>query len=114
MKDKCDKYETLFVFADDDILKEHLQECEDCSKEQEIMDGVSELISEVKPYYQKKKTSFNQLKVACILFALIMGGASLGIIGTNQEIAEYLRYGETLSAEELGFPVDSYGFLLVE
>ena len=78
------------------------------------MEKVSELIKEVKPFYKKKKTEFNNLKVACILFALVIGGASIGVVGTNQDLMDYIQYGETLSAEDLGFPVDSYGFLLVE
>ncbi len=114
MKDKCKKYETLFTFADEETLNEHLAICEDCREEQAKMDRVSELISEVKPFYKKKKSAFNHLKVACILFALVIGGASIGVVGKNQDLTDYIRYGETLSAEDLGFPVDSYGFLLVE
>lgn len=114
MKDKCTKYEALFTFADEETLKKHLEVCEDCRNEQEQMDKVSELISEVKPFYKKKTSSYHHLKVACILFALVIGGASIGVVGTNQDLMDYIQYGETLSAEDLGFPVDSYGFLLVE
>lgn len=114
MKDKCTKYEALFTFADEQTLKEHLEVCEDCRAEQEKMDRVSELISEVKPFYKKKRPAPHHLKVACILFALVIGGASIGVVGTNQDIMDYIKYGETLSAEDYGFPVDSYGFLLVE
>ena len=114
MKERCTKYEALFTFADEITLQEHLKVCEDCRKEQKEMDKVSELIKEVKPFLKKKKTSYHHLKVACILFALVIGGASVGVVGTNQDVMDYIKYGETLSAEDLGFPVDSYGFLLVE
>ena len=114
MNNNCTKYQALFTFADEKTFKQHLSFCEDCQREQEKMDRVSELISEVKPFYKKKKTAFNNLKVACILFALVIGGASIGVVGTNQDLMDYIQYGETLSAEDLGFPVDSYGFLLVE
>ena len=114
MKDKCTKYEALFTFANEETLWQHIETCEDCRKEQEKMDKVSELIGEVKPFLKKKKTSYHHLKVACILFALVIGGASVGVVGTNQDVMDYIKYGETLSAEDLGFPVDSYGFLLVE
>ncbi len=114
MKERCTKYEALFTFADAKTLNEHLQECEDCKKEQAKMDRVSELINEVKPFYKKKRTAPHHLKVACILFALVIGGASIGVVGTNQDMMDYIKYGETLSAEDYGFPVDSYGFLLVE
>ncbi len=114
MKDKCTKYEALFTFADDKTFSKHLEQCEDCQAEQSKMDRVSELIAEVKPFYKQKNNSFKQLKVACILFALVFGGASIGVVGTNQDFMDYVKYGETLSAEDFGFPVDSYGLLLVE
>ena len=114
MKDKCTKYEALFTFADEKTLSEHLEICEDCRIEQAKMDRVSELLDEVKPLYKAKKNSYNQLRVACILFALVFGGASIGVVGSNQDFMDYVKYGETLSAEDLGFPVDSYGLLLVE
>ena len=114
MQNKCTKYEALFTFADEKTLSAHLEECEDCRNEQAKMDRVSELLEEVKPLYKQRKNSFNQLKVACVLFVLIFGGASIGVVGNNQDFMDYVKYGETLSAEDLGFPVDSYGLLLVE
>ena len=107
MKDKCTKYEALFTFADEKTFREHLENCEDCQAEQAKMDRVSELIAEVKPLYKQKKNQFKQLKVACILFALVFGGASIGVVGTNQDFMDYVKYGDTLSAEDLVFPVDS-------
>lgn len=35
MNDKCSKYEGLFIFSDDETLKKHLLECEECRREQE-------------------------------------------------------------------------------
>ena len=55
MDNKCSKYESLFIFSDEEKLTEHLNECEDCKIEQKKMEKVSELIQEVKPYYLKKK-----------------------------------------------------------
>lgn len=34
MKDKCTKYEALFTFSDEEYLKSHLKDCEECQKEQ--------------------------------------------------------------------------------
>ena len=31
---KCNKYEALFTFSNEDKLNEHIQECEECKKEQ--------------------------------------------------------------------------------
>lgn len=114
MNKKCTKYEALFTFADANNLKKHLKICEDCRQEQQEMDNVSNLIKEVKPYLKQNKQDKTKIKAACILFALIIGGASLGLIGTNEDFVDHLRYGESLSAEDLGFPVDAYGLLLVD
>ena len=57
MKERCTKYEALFTFADETTLQEHLKVCEDCRKEQEEMDKVSELIGEVKPFLGAYKDS---------------------------------------------------------
>ena len=39
---------------------------------------------------------------------------SFGIAVTNDDLMDTLRYGETWSAEDFGFPVDSYGLLMVD
>ncbi len=114
MKNKCSKYEGLFVFSDDETLKNHLLECEECRKEQEKMDRVSELIGEVKFHYRSKAKHKPILKAACILMLLLFSTASIGIIGNYEDMVDTIQYGETLSAEDLGFPVDSYGLIVVD
>lgn len=114
MKDKCSKYEALFTFAGKEELEKHLAECEDCRKEQETMDKVSALIQEVRPVYIKKRKSVAKLKIACAAFAILLSGTTLGIINLNQDISDTLRYGQTLSLEDYGFPVDSYGLIMVD
>lgn len=52
MKDKCTKYEALFTFSDEEYLKNHLKDCEECQKEQEKMDKVSKLLEEVVIYVE--------------------------------------------------------------
>ena len=39
---------------------------------------------------------------------------TLGIISDDGEITDVIMYGETLSAEDLGLPVDSYGLIMVD
>ncbi len=114
MKDKCSKYESLFVFSDKNTLEKHIAECEDCRNENEKMQKVSELISEVKFYYKKKQKKFAYFRVACAMSLLLFSTLSLGIMTTNDELLDTLMYGETLTAEELGFPVDSYGLIMVD
>ncbi len=114
MENKCTKYEALFTFGNEDSLKEHLAVCEDCQKEQEIMDKVSQLLHEVRPYYREKRRSVVKLKAACAVFAILLSSVTLGVVNFNEDVSETIRYGNVLSAEDYGFPVDSYGFLMVE
>ncbi len=114
MDNKCSKYESLFVFSDDETLKKHLEECEDCQKEHETMQKVSDLIGEVKFYYRKKQKKVLNFKVACAMSLVLFSSLSFGIIASNDDLVDTLRYGDSLSAEDLGFPVDSYGLLMVD
>lgn len=114
MKEKCSKYEALFTFASEETLKEHIELCEDCKREQERMDKVSALLKEVKPYYLEKRKNTAKLKLACAVLAIVVGGTTMGVINFNTDISDIIKYGNTLSAEDLGLPVDSYGLLMVE
>lgn len=114
MKEKCSKYEALFTFRSTEELNEHIQVCEDCRAEHEKMLRVSELIQEAKPYYKEKRRNYAKVKVACALFMLMFCGTTLGVINCNTDISDTLKYGTTLSAEDLGLPVDSYGLISLE
>ena len=114
MKEKCTKYEALFTFSDEKTLREHVEGCDDCRKEQEIMDKVSELIKEVKPEFLKRRKNTAKLKVACAAFAILLSGVTLGVINLNTDISDTIRYGQVLSIEDYGFPVDSYGLIMVD
>ena len=111
---KCTKYEALFTFGNEETLKQHLETCEECRKEQEELDKVSDLLKEVKPYYIAKRKNTAKLKAACAIFAIFLSGATLGIINFNTDISDTIRYGNALSAEDLGLPVDAYGLIMVE
>ena len=114
MSEKCTKYEALFTFQDEETLNKHIAECEDCRKEHEKMQRVSELIKEVIPYYREKRKNIARVKVACALFAICLSGVTLGVINLNTDISDTIKYGYTLGAEDLGFPVDSYGLIMVD
>ncbi len=114
MKEKCTKYEALFTFRSQEELEQHIQECEDCRLEHEKMLKVSELLQEVKPYYKEKRKNLAKIKVACALFLLMTSGTTLGLINYNTDISDTIKYGTTLSAEDLGLPVDTYGLITVE
>ena len=114
MENKCTKYEGLFIFSDEETLTKHIEECPECRAEHEKMQKVSELISETKFYYRSKKRRAMKLKAVCALMMFMFFSATLGVVSTDSDLADALMYGETLSAEDLGFPVDSYGLLMVD
>ncbi len=114
MNKKCSKYEGLFTFSDEETLKRHIETCEDCRKEQEVMDKVSELLQEVKPYYISKRKNTAKLKIACAMLTIMLSAVTMGVVNFNTDISDIIKYGNTLSAEDLGLPVDAYGLLMVE
>ncbi len=114
MNNRCNKYEGLFIFSDEETLKKHIETCEDCKKEQEIMDKVSDLLKEVKPYYVKRRKNTAKLKIACAMLTILLSAATMGVVNFNTDISDIIKYGNTLSAEDLGLPVDAYGLLMVE
>lgn len=116
MNNKCSKYESLFVFSDEEKLNSHLEECEECRAENEKMQKVSSLLDEVKLYYYaKRKTKREKLRAVCaVLVFSLFTSLSLGLLVTNEDLTDTLKYGQTLTAEDYGFPVDSYGLLMVD
>jgi hypothetical protein len=116
MENKCSKYEELFITASKDELEKHIQECETCKAEHETQQKVSNLLDEVKMYYySKRKKRIARLRAACAIMFMVFSLASVGGFAiTNDDVLDTLKYGDTLSAEDLGFPVDSYGLLMVD
>ena len=114
MNDKCTKYEGLFIFSDEETLKKHIETCPDCAKEDAEMKKVSELIQEVKPYFVQKRKNYLKLKAICAVSVMILCTTTLGVINLNTDISDTIKYGNVLSADDLGLPVDSYGLLMVE
>ncbi len=114
MENKCSKYEGLFIFSNGEEFEEHLKDCQDCREEHEKMQRVSDLIQEVRPYYLKKKSKLRKLRAVAALLFIMLFSATFGVIYTNEDLSDSLMYGETLTAEDLGFPVDSYGLLMVD
>ncbi len=114
MDNKCSKYESLFVFSDKNTLQEHIKNCEVCREEHEKMQKVSNLLDEVKFYYKLKSKRIRKLRAVCALAFIMFFSAGFGVLSTDSDIADALMYGETLNAEDFGFPVDSYGLLVVD
>ena len=114
MNNKCSKYEGLFIFSDEKTLQEHIETCEECKLEHEKMQKVSDLLSEVKLYYKGKKRRFQKLKAICAAFFLVIFSTTGVVMYNDTDVMDSLMYGDTLSAEDLGFPVDSEGLLMVD
>ena len=114
MENKCSKYEGLFVFADKEVFDAHIKECEDCKKEHEKMEKVSNLLGEVKSHYLIRAKRLRKLKAVCALAFFMFFSASFSFVSNDTDLVDVLMYGDSLSAEDLGFPVDSYGLLLVD
>ena len=114
MNKKCSKYEGLFIFSDEKSLMQHVEECEDCKLEHEKMKKVSDLIGEVKFYYKAKKQNLRKLRAICAALFLVVFSTTFCVVTMDDDLTDTLMYGETLSAEDLGFPVDSYGLIMVD
>lgn len=114
MDNKCSKYEGLFIFSDKETFEKHLAECNDCRLEHEKMNKVSDLLDEVKFYYRAKSKRVRKLKAVCALAMFMFFSATFGVVTNDSDLADTLMYGDSLTAEELGFPVDSYGLLMVD
>ena len=117
MENKCSKYEELFIStSSEEELEKHIQECEECKTEHESQQKVSSLLDEVKMYYYaKRRKNIARLRAACAIAFLVFSLVSVGGFAlTDDDLMDTLKYGDTLSAEDLGFPVDSYGLLMVD
>ena len=69
---------------------------------------------EVKPYYMGKKNTLRKLRAVAAMLLIVFFAGTFGVIYSNDDLADSLMYGQSLSAEDLGFPVDSYGLLMVD
>lgn len=113
-KNKCTKYEGLFTFGGENEFLAHIKTCPDCKAEYERMQKVSALIQEAAPAIRKKSRERRNLKLACASFGLVFCLFTLGVINLNQDVHDMIMYGQTMTIEDYGFPVDSYGLIMVD
>ena len=114
MDNKCSKYEGLFVFSDEETLMKHVEECEDCKLEHEKMQKVSNLLGEVKFHYRSKQNRIRKIKAVCAALFLVVFTTTFSFVSMDDDFTDMLVYGNTLSAEDYGFPVGSYGLIMVD
>lgn len=116
-KKTCNGYESMLTFLREEDFLVHLQECENCRLEHEKMERVSELIQEVKPYFaeekERSKKTKRALRAACVAFMLLFAGGCFQVFNTVG-IYDNIIANNSPSFEEMGLPVDEYGFLKVD
>ncbi len=82
------------------------------------MDEISKLLQEARPLYFSRKKRRNRIKAGlCMLAGVIMLGLYLPQKSAYVDNGEWIDYEQYISQvspiEELGLPVDEYGFLMV-
>ncbi len=113
---KCNGYESMYTFLSEEDFQKHLETCEECQKEHEKMQKVSALIQEAKPYIKEKKKQSRILQAACAAFLVVFATLSVPLytVGTNlYEDVVAMNEANSLTVEEMGLPVDEYGFLYI-
>lgn len=108
----CNGYESMFTFLSDEDFQRHLLACESCRTEHERMQKVSALIQEAKPYFNASKRKKSLLKAACASFVVFCSMACFQIFVTTGLYDEVV-YNNSPTIEEMGLPVDEYGFLMI-
>ena len=101
----CDKFEKLFTQEDETELLEHIKTCEDCRKQYEEFQKVSNLVKEAKPLFMKEK--FQKHKVT---FSMVAGVTILSLTGFL--LLNWLPYyqDDQAIASDI-YPTDEYGLL---
>lgn len=120
MKDTCTKYESLFIFGNEQDLQAHIQLCPDCREEHEKMQKVASIVKEVKPLYRKNPLN-NKIKLKIAACFIIMACSFWAYDNyTNKTIAQLnyesellIKSGHSL-IEDQGLPTDEYGLLTTE
>lgn len=81
------------------------------------MEQVSQLIGEVRPYFiekrKREKSRAKKLSVACAALFLLFFGVGTTALNYEYDIMNTIVY-HNLSAEDMGFPTDEYGLIMVE
>ena len=110
----CNGYEAMFTFLSDEDFQKHLETCEECAAEHAKMQRVSELIQEAKPYIKQKKKQWRVLATAAVFCAAVFATLSVPLCMVGVDVYDNVVAQNTYDAQELGLPVDEYGFLYIE
>lgn len=114
-KNKCNKYEGYFIFKDDESLKKHLEECDECKKEHEKYIKVSSLLKEIAPIYlereNKRKMMTSAKRLACCFVVFVCLVSFTGYKMYDNYLYQSNNSEQESYISEMGLPTDKYGFL---
>lgn len=114
---KCSKFEELFVKEDENELLAHINICPQCRAEYENMKKVSSLVKEVSFVYRRKKALQTKLlATAATFFITFLAFFSIQLASPDSYVNETIAYisGNDYTYEQMGLPVDDYGFIMVD
>ncbi|MCX4274950.1 MAG: hypothetical protein OSJ27_04105 [Candidatus Gastranaerophilales bacterium] len=114
---KCGKYEELFIKEDETELLEHIKICSECREEHENMQKVSNLVNEVSfTFKRKKRMQAKVMKIAAVFFLAFLTFFTIQLVNPDSYMNETVAYltGEDYTYEQMGLPVDDYGFIMVD
>lgn len=111
---QCNGYEAMYTFLNDEDFERHLKECPQCAKEHEKMQKVSDLIQEAKTYIKQKRKNTRVLVSAAAFFVAVFATLSVPLCMVGIDAYDNLVAQNTMDVQELGLPVDEYGFLYIE
>lgn len=112
-KKKCDKYESFFIFRNEEAFYNHLENCPDCREEHEKYLKVSALVKEVAPAYlkrQEEKKKISAVKKLACCFVLFVSLTCFFGYRVYDENSFQVNMAEDSYIGTLGLPTDDYGF----
>ncbi len=118
MSEKCNKYESLFVFGTKEQLEEHLVICPECREQHEKMDKTANIAKEAAFHYKnygKKNHYIPAIKIAAglVIITLVLFTINTDIINIENKDHNLASNAAESVISEMGLPTDEYGLLMV-
>lgn len=113
-QNKCDKYESLFIFGVEAELLEHIKECPDCQRVHEKMNKVSSLVKETKFHFKQNRKKQAALRTICASLLLVFTFGAIGLHSSYTDYTIKAAYNNAGYISDMGLPTDEYGLLLAD
>lgn len=114
---KCDKYQSLFIFRDEDELNAHLEVCEDCRQVHSDMHKLESLIQSSKSVHFKQKTSLKLNKIVAAIGLFVFVSVFTGNVIAFNSIEIHPKHQEVIELinnsifNQMKLPTDEYGIM---